>query len=99
MFRHSCIAQKVAFQRMEARVPWLATDAERWTGEMEQIAATFGGVGLPENFHLAAAAIFRLLASTPLAAETRESADRNRTLDDAVRRFSDAISAPRDAAQ
>ena len=90
-------SQQVAFKRMESRVPWLATDAERWTGEMEQIAATFGGAGLPENFHLAAAEIFRLLAATPLAAETRESADRDRTLDDAVRRFADAISAPRGA--
>jgi len=91
-------SQQAAFKRMENRVPWLAADAERWTGEMEEIAATFGAAGLPENFHLAAAEIFRLLAATPLANETRESADRGRTLDEAVRLFADALSASRPAA-
>lgn len=86
-------SQPVALKRMESRVPWLAADAERWTGEMEEIAATFGAAGLSENFHLAAAEIFRLLAATPLAEETRESADRSRTLDEAVRLFADALSA------
>jgi 3-hydroxyisobutyrate dehydrogenase-like beta-hydroxyacid dehydrogenase len=31
----------------------------RWTGEMEEIAATMGTAGLPQGFHLAAAEIFR----------------------------------------
>jgi len=77
---------------MENRVPWLAADAERWTGEMEEIAATFGAAGLPGEFHLAAAEIFRLLAATPLADETRESADPSRSLDEAVRLFAGALS-------
>jgi 3-hydroxyisobutyrate dehydrogenase-like beta-hydroxyacid dehydrogenase len=92
-------SQPAALKRMENRVPWLAADAERWTGEMEEIAATFGAAGLPENFHLAAAEIFRLLAATPLAGETRESADRSRTLEEALRLFADALSASRRAAQ
>ena len=92
-------SQPAAFKRIENRVPWLAADAERWTGEMEEIAATFADAGLPANFHLAAAQIFRLLATTSLAAETRETADRTRTLDEAVRLFVDALSAPRRAAQ
>jgi 3-hydroxyisobutyrate dehydrogenase-like beta-hydroxyacid dehydrogenase len=33
----------------------------RWVGEMEEIAATFGGAGLPDGFHLAAADIYRRL--------------------------------------
>ena len=92
-------SQPAALERMEKRVPWLATDAERWIGEMEEIAATFGAAGLPKNFHLAAAEIFRLLAATPLADETRESADRNRTLEAALRVFADTLSASRRAAQ
>ncbi len=92
-------SQAPALERMENRVPWLAADAERWTGEMEEIAATFSAAGLPGNFHLAAADIFRLLAATPLAHETRESADRSRTLDDAVRLFSEALNASRRAAR
>lgn len=85
-------SQQAAFKRMENRVPWLAADAERWTGEMEEIAATFGAAGLPGEFHLAAAEIFRLLAATPLADETRESADPSRSLDEAVRLFAGALS-------
>jgi 3-hydroxyisobutyrate dehydrogenase-like beta-hydroxyacid dehydrogenase len=75
-------SQQAAFKRMENRVPWLATDAGRWIGEMEEIAATFDAAGLPAGFHQAAADIFRLLASTPLAEETRDTADRAR--DDAL---------------
>jgi hypothetical protein len=65
---------------------------------MEEIAATFGAAGLPENFHLAAAEIFRLLATTPLAEETRETADSGRTLDEALRSFVEALSASRPSA-
>lgn len=91
-------SQKIAFKRMENRVPWLATDSGRWIGEMEEIATTFDDAGLPAGFHQAAADIFRLLASTPLADETREAADRDRSLDEAIRLFANAISAPRDDA-
>jgi 3-hydroxyisobutyrate dehydrogenase-like beta-hydroxyacid dehydrogenase len=31
----------------------------RWVAEMEEIAATFAAVGLPDGFHLAAAEVFR----------------------------------------
>jgi 3-hydroxyisobutyrate dehydrogenase-like beta-hydroxyacid dehydrogenase len=31
----------------------------RWVGEMEEIAATFAAVGLPDGFHRAAAEVFR----------------------------------------
>lgn len=92
-------SQQAAFKRMESRVPWLATDSQRWIGEMEEIAATFDGAGLPEGFHRAAADIFRLLAATPLAAETRETADRDRTLDEALRRFAEALSSSGEAAR
>ena len=37
-------SQQAAFNRMNKRVPWLAADAERWTGEMEEIAATFAAI-------------------------------------------------------
>ncbi len=35
----------------------------RWIAEMEEIAATFGAAGLPEGFHLAAAAVFRAMSN------------------------------------
>lgn len=38
-----------------------ARKAWRWVGEMEEIAASFAGAGLPEGFHLASAEIYRRL--------------------------------------
>jgi uncharacterized protein DUF1932 len=31
----------------------------RWTAEMEEVAASMAGAGLPAGFHLAAAEVFR----------------------------------------
>ncbi len=78
-------SQREAYARMEAMVPWLPADAARWIGEMEEIAATFAAAGVTPGFHEGAAEIFRLLAETPFAAETRETLDAGRTLEDAVR--------------
>jgi 3-hydroxyisobutyrate dehydrogenase-like beta-hydroxyacid dehydrogenase len=46
--------------------------AWRFAGEMEEIAATFDGVGLPDTFHLAAADIYRRLADFKDAPATPE---------------------------
>lgn len=48
------------------RAEWAAGNARkawRWIGEMEEIAASFEAAGLPGEFHLAAAEIFRSLES------------------------------------
>ena len=39
-----------------------AAKAWRWVGEMEEIAVTYAGAGLPDGFHLAAAEVYRRLA-------------------------------------
>lgn len=77
-------SQAEAWKRMGV-LPFLPADAERWIGEMQEIAATFRGAGLPGEFHDAAEAIFRLLARTPWSGETRETLDRSRTLDETIR--------------
>jgi 3-hydroxyisobutyrate dehydrogenase-like beta-hydroxyacid dehydrogenase len=79
-------SQPEAWRRM-AVLPFLPADAERWIGEMEQIAATFRDAGLPEGFHESAAQVFRNMARTPFAAETRETLDKSRTLEEAIRAF------------
>jgi 3-hydroxyisobutyrate dehydrogenase-like beta-hydroxyacid dehydrogenase len=68
-------------------LPFLPADSGRWIGEMEQIAATFRDAGVPDDFHHGAAAIFRVMAATPFAAESRESMDRSRSLEEAIRVF------------
>ena len=89
-------SQAAVYARMEATVPGLAADAERWVGEMEEIAATFEAVGLSRGFHDGAGEIFRLLAASPLAAETRETLDQDRTLDEAMAAFAAALDRERE---
>jgi 3-hydroxyisobutyrate dehydrogenase-like beta-hydroxyacid dehydrogenase len=77
-------SQAATLKAMRERLPFLPADAARWAPEMDEIAETFGAVGVPDEFHRGAAAIYRLMARTPLAAETRETLDRSRTLEEAL---------------
>lgn len=77
-------SQKDAYARMQAMIPRLPVDAGRWVGEMEEIAATFDAAGVSPDFHRGAAEMFRLLDGTPFAAETRETMDQARTLDETI---------------
>jgi len=78
-------SQPENLSRMEGNVPSLPSNAGRWIGEMEEIAATFDSVGVTPHFHLGAAEIFRLLESTPFALESPETVDRSRTLADTIK--------------
>ena len=83
-------SQPEAWARMRV-LPFLPADSGRWVGEMEQIAATFRDAGVPDDFHRGAAAIFRIMAATPFATESRESLDRSRSLEDAIRVFAEHL--------
>lgn len=61
--RHS---QSGALKQMEG-LPTMPPKSRRWVGEMEEIAATFGGVGLTPKIFEGAADIYRFVGSTPLA--------------------------------
>jgi 3-hydroxyisobutyrate dehydrogenase-like beta-hydroxyacid dehydrogenase len=80
-----------AYQRMQTIVPRLPADAARWVREMEEIAQTFESVGVTPHFHLGARDIFNLLAATPFAAETRETLDQSRTMEQSVRVYLDHL--------
>jgi 3-hydroxyisobutyrate dehydrogenase-like beta-hydroxyacid dehydrogenase len=77
-------SQAPALAAMQNRVPKIPADAGRWIGEMEEIAATLDSVGVTPGFHEGAAEIYRVLNRTPYAAETRETLDPSRTIDDAI---------------
>ncbi len=77
-------SQAGPLKSMRERLPFLPADAGRWAPEMDEIAATFAAAGVPDDFHRGAAAIYRLMARTPLAAETRETLDLDRTLEEAL---------------
>jgi 3-hydroxyisobutyrate dehydrogenase-like beta-hydroxyacid dehydrogenase len=77
-------SQPAALAAMQHRAPKIPADAGRWVGEMEEIAATLASVGVTRGFHDGAAEIYRVLNRTPFAAETRETLDMSRTIDDAI---------------
>ncbi len=84
-------SQPAALRRMQERVPHLAATADRYAGEMRQIAATFASAGVTPLMHEGAAWLYELLATTPLAAETRATLDRSRTLDEALAVYVEAL--------
>lgn len=86
-------SQKGPLEAMRARVPHLPADSERWIGEMEEIATTFKDAGVSSKFHEGSADIFRILAQTPFASETRETQDKSRTLEEALKAYA-AIEPP-----
>ncbi len=88
-------SQQKAYARMQANVPWLPADAGRWIGEMEEISDTLEAVGVTPNFHRGAAEIYRLLDATPFAAETRETMDTSRTLEEAIRVYASHLPSKR----
>lgn len=85
------ISQQGALDAMRRTVPRLPADSERWIGEMEEIAATFAGAGVPSGFHDGAAEIFRILARTPFASETRETMDTSRTVEQSIPVYAEAL--------
>lgn len=61
-------------ERTGQRARRVTAKAWRFVGEMEEIAATFEGVGLPGGFHVAAADVYRRLADFKGAERTPELA-------------------------
>jgi 3-hydroxyisobutyrate dehydrogenase-like beta-hydroxyacid dehydrogenase len=84
-------SQTQAAERMAARIPYLAATAARFTGEMREIAATFASAGVTPDFHRGAEWIYSTLARTPLAAETRATLPKHRSLDEALAVFRTAL--------
>lgn len=82
-------SQAEQLQRMKMVVPFIAPDSGRWVGEMEEIAATYAAVGLPDGFHRAAAEIFAAASETELGARTRDTIDWSMPLEDVVRTYAE----------
>jgi 3-hydroxyisobutyrate dehydrogenase-like beta-hydroxyacid dehydrogenase len=66
------LSQAAMVARMEKSVPAMVPKAHRWVGEMEEIAATFGAVGLTPATFEGAAALYAFVASTALAQSSPE---------------------------
>jgi 3-hydroxyisobutyrate dehydrogenase-like beta-hydroxyacid dehydrogenase len=91
LMRELEFSQAEALARMRRRVPYLAATANRFAPEMAEIATTYESVGVTPAFHRGAEWLYALLATTPLAAETRATLPRERSLDAALEVFVAAL--------
>jgi L-threonate 2-dehydrogenase len=76
---------------LERSVPGMPPKAYRWVGEMEEIAATFGALGLTPKMLEGAADLNRFVEETPLGRETPERRTRGTTLEDVVAVLAEAL--------
>lgn len=67
-----------------------ATKADRFVGEMREIAAAQGAAGLPDSLFAAMAEVYAALARTPAAAAAPESVSREPELEDVLDRLRNA---------
>jgi 3-hydroxyisobutyrate dehydrogenase-like beta-hydroxyacid dehydrogenase len=74
-------------------VPTMPPKAYRWVGEMEEIAATFGYLGLTPQIFQGIADLYRFVAETPIGKESPESRDRSRGLDGVIAALAEAVTA------
>jgi 3-hydroxyisobutyrate dehydrogenase-like beta-hydroxyacid dehydrogenase len=91
-------SQGAVLKRMENMTPALPAVAERFAGEMREIAATLAAVGVPSGFHDGAAELYELLDRSPLSAERRDTVDRDRTLRQTIEICAEYVQLP-DAAE
>lgn len=77
---------------LERSIPSMPPKAYRWVGEMDEIAATFGDLGLTPKIHQGAADLYRFVGATPLGRETPESRTRGTSLDGVVEVLATAAS-------
>ncbi len=76
--------QPQLLQWLGRQLPNVPPKAYRWVAEMEEIAATFAGRGLPGATLTGAAQFFAFVASSPLGRELPERRERGQTLEDVV---------------
>ena len=74
-------AQALEAMQQINRVP---AKAFRWVVEMEEIARTFGSVGVTSSIHRGAAEVFKMISESELGSERPETIDRSRTLSKTV---------------
>ena len=74
-------------EKLDEAIIRLPTLAERYVGEMEQVAETFESIGLTPQIHQGAADLFKFLSSSPLARQRRDDIDPMRTSTDTLKQL------------
>ena len=93
IFAELAASQPHTMATIERMAPRIPLDAKRWIFEMDEIASTYDAYGMTAHFHQGAADIMKLANQTPLASETRETAQDNRALADVLQLYVDALRA------
>ena len=86
--------QSAVLQRMERGLPGVPAKARRWVSEMEEIQATFSGLGMTPHLFQGVADMYRLIGSTPLGEENPESRDRERSLEETINQLASYVETP-----
>ena len=63
--------------------------SRRWVSEMEEIAKTYNSLGITPKMYEGAAEFYRFVGGSPLAEETAETMDPNRTLKQVIEQIGD----------
>ena len=84
------ISRSEIVEALIGRIPSMPRRARRWVGEMEEIAATFRGLGMTPRMLLGAADMYRFVGNTPLADQT--SRQPNLPLETVLHTLSDWLS-------
>jgi 3-hydroxyisobutyrate dehydrogenase-like beta-hydroxyacid dehydrogenase len=83
-------SQSDAFDRHMKSIPGMPPKAYRWVPEMQEIAKTFGELGMTRNIFLGASDIYEMVAATSLGRESPEdSRKKGRTGLDVTREIAD----------
>jgi hypothetical protein len=75
-------SQGELFKWFARQIPRMPPKVYRWVGEMEEIARTFAGLGLPARMLEGAAALYRLVGQRELGAETPEERHLGQSLEE-----------------
>ena len=83
--------QGVQRQRMRRAVPNMPNRSRRWVSEMEEIAKTYGALGITPKMYEGAAEFYRFVGGTPLAEERAETVDRSRTMRQVIEQLCEGL--------
>ena len=84
-------SQAAMYQRMERGIPGMLDRARRFEGEMEEIAQTFGYIGLTPKMHEGAADVYRFVGASDLADRTPEDPTPAPTLSEVVSKLAASL--------
>lgn len=87
-------SQALLYKQMQQALPGMPAKAHRWIGEMEEIAQTFGAIGLTPQILAGAADLYRFVNRTALAQLTPE--DPKPTLQEMIATLADYAKGSKD---